>query len=275
MATGFYLLDNRNPSGKKYYPSRKGGVKYIVIHSAENLPDIEGPDQGAEGIARYLAGTPRDASYHEIVDTDSFVRLLPDDYTAWHARGYNANGFGLSLATQAAKWNALPAEYRERLYRAGAARARRAAIALGVPLQKTTPGGPAGFLGHGEVDPTRRSDPGKTFDWAYFMALVNEVQTVPHQPTPVTPPKPNRPIGHTHSAPPAPGRPLKATTKNSYARTWQAKMAQRGWRITVDGVYGPNSAEVCKKFQREKGLVVDGIVGPQTWAMTWKATVTK
>lgn len=274
MATGFYLLDNKNPNGKKYYPSRNAAVKYIVIHTAENLPDLEGPDGGAEAVARYLAGTNRDASAHEAVDTDSFVQLLPDDYTAWHAKGYNANGWGLEICTQAAKWSSLPAEYRERLYRAAAARARRAALALGVPLSKTTAGGPAGFLGHTEVDPTRRSDPGKDFDWGYFMALVNEVQPVPNQPTPVVPPKPAKPIGATHSAPPAPGRPLKATTKNHFARQWQEKMAQRGWRIEVDGVYGAKSAEICKKFQREKGLVVDGIVGPQTWAMTWKAPVT-
>lgn len=274
MATGFYLVDNRNPNGKKYYPSRKGTVKYIVIHTAENLPDLDGPDQGAEGIARYLAGTSRDASYHEIVDTDSYVRLLPDNYTAWHARGYNSNGFGLSMATQAAKWSALPQDYRDHLYKAGAVRARRAALELGVPLTKTTPGGPAGFLGHGEVDPKRRSDPGKDFDWAYFMHLVNDTLAMPHQPRPVTPTKPNKPIGHTASAPPPPPRALKATVRNRYARQWQEKMRSRGWKITVDGIYGPNSAEICKKFQREKGLVVDGLVGPQTWAMTWKAPVT-
>lgn len=275
MATGFYLLDNRNPNGKKFYTTRKAAVKYIVIHSAENLPDVEPPDAGAEAVARYLAGVDRDASYHEVVDTDSYVRLLPDDHTAWHARGYNANGYGLSMATQAAKWSALPEEYREQLYRACASRARRAAIELGVPLRKTVPGGAAGFVGHGEVDPTRRSDPGKDFDWDYFMALVNETQAVPHQPTVVVPPKPNKPIGHTHSAPPAPRRALKATTKNGYARQWQLKMRQRGWKITVDGVYGPKSAEICKRFQREKGLLVDGKVGPQTWAATWKAPVTR
>jgi peptidoglycan hydrolase-like protein with peptidoglycan-binding domain len=275
VATGFYLLDNRNPNGKKFYPSRTATVKYIVIHTAENLPDVVGPDSGAEAIARYLAGTDRDASCHECVDTDSVVRMLPDDYTAWHAKGYNANGWGLEICTQAAKWSSLPADYRERLYRAAAARARRAAITLGVPLRKTTAGGAAGFLGHTEVDPGRRSDPGKDFDWAYFMSLVNEVQPGTSQPTPVAPAKPSKPIGAVQSAPPAPYRPLKATTKNSFAKQWQAKMAQRGWSIAVDGVYGPDSAEVCKKFQREKGLVVDGIVGPQTWAMTWKAQVTK
>lgn len=57
-------------------------------------------------------------------------------------------------------------------------------------------------------------------------------------------------------------------------RTWQQKMRDRGWSIGVDGCYGPESESVCRSFQAEKGLVVDGDVGPQTWAATWDAPVT-
>lgn len=272
MATGFYLLDNKNPNGRKYYPERLKPVQFVVVHTAENLPDFQGPDLGAEAVARYLAGTDRDASAHETVDADSFVRLLPDSYTAWHAKGYNATGYGLEICTQAAKWSALPEEYRERLYRASAARARRAAFELKVPMTRTVVGGAPGFLGHDVIDPSRRSDPGKAFDWDYFMALVNEKQVGPIQAVPA---KPGKPIGPVLSAPPAPARPLKATTTNGFARTWQAKMRSRGWSIAVDGVYGPDSAEVARAFQKEKGLVVDGIVGPSTWRATWTAPVSR
>jgi hypothetical protein len=57
-------------------------------------------------------------------------------------------------------------------------------------------------------------------------------------------------------------------------RTWQAKMRDRGWAIDVDQIYGPGSERVCRSFQAEKGLAVDGVVGPQTWNMTWNAPVT-
>jgi peptidoglycan hydrolase-like protein with peptidoglycan-binding domain len=51
-------------------------------------------------------------------------------------------------------------------------------------------------------------------------------------------------------------------------------MRSRGWSIDVDQIFGPGSERVCRQFQQEKRLTVDGKVGPQTWAMTWSAPVT-
>lgn len=56
---------------------------------------------------------------------------------------------------------------------------------------------------------------------------------------------------------------------------WQAQMRRRGWTIDVDGLYGPQSEQVAIAFQREKGLVADGIVGPQTWEVAFdESTIT-
>jgi len=78
------------------------------------------------------------------------------------------------------------------------------------------------------------------------------------------------------SVPPWPGRYLRypPIMRGEDVRTWQARMSRRGWRIDVDGAYGPQSREVCLAFQREKRLAVDGIVGPQTWAAAWTAPIT-
>lgn len=57
-------------------------------------------------------------------------------------------------------------------------------------------------------------------------------------------------------------------------RTWQARMAERGWVLTVDGIYGAESESVARRFQAEKGLSVDGLVGIHTWNATWDAPVT-
>jgi peptidoglycan hydrolase-like protein with peptidoglycan-binding domain len=50
-------------------------------------------------------------------------------------------------------------------------------------------------------------------------------------------------------------------------------MKARGWDIEVDSHYGDASERVCRAFQREKGLVMDGILGPDTWRASWDAAV--
>lgn len=74
-------------------------------------------------------------------------------------------------------------------------------------------------------------------------------------------------------APPFPGRLLRypPVMRGEDVRTWQAKMAERGWEIDVDGAYGSQSREVCRAFQRQQGVDDDGIVGPVTWRLTWEA----
>jgi peptidoglycan hydrolase-like protein with peptidoglycan-binding domain len=76
--------------------------------------------------------------------------------------------------------------------------------------------------------------------------------------------------------PPFPGRNLQQppVMSGDDVRTWQAQMAHRGWSITVDGSYGPGSENICREFQAEKQMGVDGIVGPATWQAAWTAPVT-
>ena len=78
-------------------------------------------------------------------------------------------------------------------------------------------------------------------------------------------------------APPFAGRLLKVTKPlihGSDVLAWQKQMRKRGWTIVTDGYYGADSAEACRKFQAEKRLGVDGIVGMRTWSAAWEASVT-
>ncbi len=76
--------------------------------------------------------------------------------------------------------------------------------------------------------------------------------------------------------PPWPGRILKQPPPmlGGDVRQWQQRMKDRGWRIAVDGSYDPRDDEICRAFQQEKGLKVDGEVGPETWRAAWTLPVT-
>lgn len=50
-------------------------------------------------------------------------------------------------------------------------------------------------------------------------------------------------------------------------------MLARGWNISTDGVYGNQSQLVCRLFQGEHGLEVDGVVGEETWNAAWTEPV--
>lgn len=40
----------------------------------------------------------------------------------------------------------------------------------------------------------------------------------------------------------------------------------------IDGVFGPQTTSAVKAFQSAKGLMPDGIVGPNTWALLLQLT---
>jgi hypothetical protein len=51
---------------------------------------------------------------------------------------------------------------------------------------------------------------------------------------------------------------------------WQEQVHRLGRQLERDGVYGPESETICRRFQRAHGLVVDGEVGPRTWRVTFE-----
>lgn len=48
-------------------------------------------------------------------------------------------------------------------------------------------------------------------------------------------------------------------------KTVQHLLRHHGHDIVVDGIFGPITAAAVRSFQQSRGLLVDGIVGNQTW----------
>jgi peptidoglycan hydrolase-like protein with peptidoglycan-binding domain len=63
-------------------------------------------------------------------------------------------------------------------------------------------------------------------------------------------------------------------SKGTAVEAVQRRLKARGWKLSVDGDFGPATERVVRAFQREKKLVVDGIVGPATWRAMWLAPIT-
>ncbi|MGC5010596.1 peptidoglycan recognition protein family protein [Streptosporangium sp. DT93] len=72
-----------------------------------------------------------------------------------------------------------------------------------------------------------------------------------------------------------PGRTLTQppVMRGEDVRTWQGRMLERGWDLDVDGLYGPASEDVCRRFQKEKDLPVTGAVDRVTWNASWEVPV--
>ena len=54
-------------------------------------------------------------------------------------------------------------------------------------------------------------------------------------------------------------------SRGENVRTIQYLLRHHGFPVGVDRIFGPRTQEAVRRFQRDRGLGVDGIVGNQTW----------
>lgn len=248
MSTGFYGLDHPNPNKAQFNRVRRnpnGKVSgTIVIHTAENAADLTLPDDGAEAVARYLSSRNTYGSYHTLIDSDGILPYVPISYEAFHETSTNHWAIGLSFALRTTDWRSAPADFIERMYRNGAAAAAatlaqiQSDYGIAVPLKRITRSDALnrkpGFIGHGDIDTGRRSDPGKDFDWNRFFQYIAEAQ------------------GGTAPAP----TPPHPVATNPFGRPI----------LKDDGMNGPATVS---EMQASLGTPVDGVVSQPTSQFTF------
>lgn len=247
-----------------YTGGRISPVRLVVVHSTE------APEKGetAENVANYFRTTGTKASAHVCADNNSVVRCVNDSDTAWAAPGANADGLQLELAGYArqsgSQW--LDAYGKDLLKQAAgvcAAWCKKYSIPVRRLTRAELRAGRKGFTSHADVSAVYKrsdhTDPGSGFPWDHLLALVHEAMGREAKP----------PVSSSPDAPEWPGRYLMIGISGNDVRAWQRQMRQRGWSLDVDGIYGPISQSICVLFQEEHGLLVDGIVGPETWRATW------
>ncbi len=204
---GYYLLENQNPNapvrsdGRRYwgYPTRLKKIRLIVIHTPEWLEDFEGDDYAAENVAKYFSTTARPSSAHACIDSDSTVECLPDEATGFHVIGHNSEALGAEIGYRADSWAKMPDQRKRAVVARTAMWAREKALTHRIPFRRLTDAqvaaGWAGFASHAQLDPARRTDPGKDFPWGDFMSLAATGAPLPTPPFPdFSTPAPRPPI---------------------------------------------------------------------------------
>lgn len=58
---------------------------------------------------------------------------------------------------------------------------------------------------------------------------------------------------------------IKKGSKGPDVLTLQQTLNKLGYHLSIDGIFGNETDDDVKDFQKSKGLTVDGIVGPKTW----------
>lgn len=257
--TGQAYLDINKPRQRQFRPRRKPMVPVVVVHTAENNPDFNGVDNGAENVANFIRTRTTYGSYHLIGDRDSIIRLQTNNLAVYHDRSSNDFTTSLSGAMQGVNWTSLSGKHREQWINSfvqmfviqGRDLQRRG---VGLPdarllTRSQAHAGQAGFIGHGMMDPGRRTDPGRDFPWTEILTRYAAEVGVTQQAS----------TGSIHLE--------SKSDKESVLALQQAlnKINAPGHNELVeDGLFGGKTEEAVRNFQEQYRLDIDGIVGPNT-----------
>lgn len=81
------------------------------------------------------------------------------------------------------------------------------------------------------------------------------------------------PVISSAAAPPSSGQCLSPSyptigygSRGSAVRALQCALNHWGFHLSQDGIFGGLTYNAVVAFQRQHGLAVDGVVGPQTWS---------
>src|SRR6202140_408927 len=220
-----------------YGDRNKGRPPDMIVLHYTGMPDVEG------AIARLCtAGT--DVSAHYIVLEDGrIVQCVPEAKRAWHAgvaswageEDINSCSIGVEIVNRGHDWG----------YPEFPLRQIAAVITLcrGIMLRRKVPS--HRVLGHSDVPPARKKDPGEKFPWH---SLAN--------------------FGVGHWVQPArilSGEPLKLGVTSDDVRDLQQALAWYGYGIPINGKYDATTMEVVTAFQRHfRPARIDGIADHST-----------
>jgi N-acetylmuramoyl-L-alanine amidase len=154
------LVHREEPSPN--FDDRALPVSMVVLH-------YTGMQSGADALER-LCDPKAKVSAHYLIDEDgTVVSLVPEEKRAWHAgRSYwrgitdvNSASIGIELVNPGHEWG----------YRPFPAAQMEALLPLLADIVNRHDISPTNVVGHSDIAPARKEDPGELFDWERLARL--------------------------------------------------------------------------------------------------------
>jgi N-acetylmuramoyl-L-alanine amidase len=208
----------------------------IVLHYT-GMPDVEG------AIAKLCTAGTELSAHYIVLEDGRIVQSVPEAKRAWHAgvsvwageEDINSCSIGIEIVNRGHDWG----------YPDFPLRQIAAVIALcrGIMLRREVPS--HRVLGHSDIAPARKKDPGEKFPW-HSLA--------------------NSGVGHwVQPAPIAQSESLKLGSISDEVRDLQMALAAYGYGVPVSGKFDGPTLEVVAAFQRHfRPARVDGIADRST-----------
>jgi N-acetylmuramoyl-L-alanine amidase len=208
----------------------------IVLHYT-GMPDVEG------AIAQLCTAGTEVSAHYIVLEDGRIVQCVPESKRAWHAgvsgwageQDINSCSIGIEIINRGHDWG----------YPDYPLRQIAAVIALcrGIMLRRNVPS--YRVLGHSDVAPARKKDPGEKFPW-HSLA--------------------NSGVGHwVQPAPIVRGETLQLGAISDNVTNMQMAFARYGYNIPTNGKFDGPTMEVVTAFQRHfRQARVDGIADRST-----------
>lgn len=219
------------------FEPRKGPPDMIVLH-------YTGMRTGEEALAR-LRDPGAKVSAHYMVEEDGRIfRLVPEERRAWHAgRSFwkgetdvNGASVGVEIVNPGHEFG----------YRPFPEAQIAAVIDLVADIRTRWMVEDARIVGHADVAPDRKEDPGELFPWKRLAEAGHGLWAEP---------------------PPAPGAPLGEGEEGAGVFALQAGLTRLGYDCAPSGKYDANTAAVVRAFQRHwRQERIDGVADGETRA---------
>lgn len=240
--TSLPVIDHPSPS---HGPRRgEGGIALVLLH----YTDME----SAEAALQRLCDPEAEVSAHYLVDEAGRIyRLVPEEARAWHAgqawwagmRDINSRSIGIEIANPGHSLG----------YRPFPEPQMAAVVELVADIVRRHRLDPRAVLGHSDVAPQRKRDPGELFDWGRLAAAGLGLWPAPDY----------DPVRAAMNAPSLePGMAGPAVLDLQFA------LDGIGYEVEGNGLFDPPLANVVAAFQRHfRPARVDGVADPETLAL--------